>query len=108
VLAGFSQGAIIALFAGLRRAAPPRGILSFSGALPAPPSLAHELANRAPVLLVHGEADGIVSVARAREAEQVLRGLDVPVQLLALPGTGHVIDPAGIRAGGAFLRQVLT
>jgi phospholipase/carboxylesterase len=44
-LMGFSQGAMTVLFTGLRRAAAPRAILAFSGALVAPDSLAGELAN---------------------------------------------------------------
>ena len=56
---GFSQGAMTALFTGLRRATAPRAILAFSGALVAPETLSAELANRAPVLIVHGEADDV-------------------------------------------------
>ncbi len=55
-LMGFSQGAMTALFAGLRRAVPPRAILAVSGALIAPETLAGEIRHRVPVLLVHGEA----------------------------------------------------
>ena len=70
---GFSQGAMISLFTGLRRVAAPRAILGFSGALIAPETLAAELTNRAPVLLVHGEADEAVPVSRSRDAEATLR-----------------------------------
>lgn len=107
VLAGFSQGAMTALFAGPRRPAAPRGIIGFSGRIPGLARLPAEIRNRAPVLLVHGEADDVVPVARAWEAEPALRALDVPVELLSLPGVGHTIDQAGIRAGAAFLRRVL-
>ena len=65
-LMGFSQGAMTVLFTGLRRPTAPRAILAFSGALVAPESLTAELANRAPVLLVHGEADDVVPVHRSR------------------------------------------
>lgn len=107
VLAGFSQGAMMVLYTGLRRAVAPRGILGFSGAMPALPRLASELRNRAPVLLVHGEADIPVPVSRSREAERALRGLGVPVELMTQPGVGHLIDPAAMQAGAAFLRRVL-
>ena len=107
VLVGFSQGATTALFTGLRRQVPPRGILGFSGALPVLPRLAREIRNRAPVLLVHGEADTVVPIARARETELALRALDVPVDMIGLPGIGHAIDPIGMRAGADFLGRVL-
>ena len=59
-LAGFSQGAMMALFAGLRRPVPPRAILAYAGVLLAPTELASEITNRARVLLVHGEDDDVV------------------------------------------------
>src|SRR6201996_2188513 len=69
---GFSQGAMISLFTGLRRTHAPRSILAFSGALIAADTLAAEQVNHAPVLLVHGEADEVVPVARSHEAEAAL------------------------------------
>jgi phospholipase/carboxylesterase len=102
---GFSQGAMIALFFGLRRQAAPRAILAFSGALIAPDSLAAELANRARVLLVHGEADEVVPVARSREAETALRAALVPVEAHYVPGLGHGIDDTGISLGALALQR---
>lgn len=102
---GFSQGAMMALFAGLRRPVGPRAILAFSGALIAPESLAKELANRAPVLLVHGEADDVVLPARSREAEAALIAADVPVDAHYIPGLGHGIDDTGISHGALALQR---
>jgi phospholipase/carboxylesterase len=104
-LMGFSQGAMTVLFTGLRRPVAPRAILAFSGALIAPETLAVELRNKAPVLLVHGEADGQVPVLRSREAEAVLRAAGVPVESLYVPNLGHGIDDAGIAMGSAALRR---
>ena len=104
-LVGFSQGAMMALFTGLRRAAAPRAILAFSGALVAPESLAAELAHRPPVLLVHGEADEVVPVSRSREAEAALRAAAVPVESVYVPRLGHGIDQSGLSAGGLFLQR---
>ncbi len=104
-LMGFSQGAMTALFTGLRRAVAPRAILAFSGALLVPESLATELANRAPVLLVHGEADDVVPVQRAREAEEALRAAGVPVQTAYVPRLGHGIDDTGLAMGALALQR---
>ena len=104
-LMGFSQGAMTALFTGLRRPVAPRAILAYSGALLAPDALAAELANRAPVLLVHGEADDVVPVLRSRDAEHALRAARVPVEVHYTPGLGHGIDEAGINVGGLFLQR---
>jgi phospholipase/carboxylesterase len=104
-LIGFSQGAMVALFAGLRRRVPPRAILAYSGGLLAPESLGHEISGRPPVLLIHGEADDVVPAARSRAAEQALRAAGVPVEALYIPGLGHGIDDAGLAAGARFLRS---
>lgn len=104
-LAGFSQGAMLVLFAGLRRKAAPKAILAYSGALLGPESLAAELANRPPVLIVHGDVDDVIPVARSHEAEQVLRDARVPVESHYFPGLGHSIDEAGIGLGAQALRR---
>jgi phospholipase/carboxylesterase len=106
-LVGFSQGAMTAVFAGLRRHPAPRAILSYAGGLIAPSSLATEIRNKAPVLLVHGEADPIVDCGRSRAAAQTLRGLDLPVTCLYRPGLGHSIDEAGCDAGSRFIQRAL-
>ena len=59
-LVGFSQGTMMSLFVGLRRAQPAAGILGFSGRLLAPELLASELRSRPRILLVHGTEDPLV------------------------------------------------
>jgi phospholipase/carboxylesterase len=104
-LMGFSQGAMTALFTGLRRASAPRAILAFSGALIAPESLATELANHAPVLLVHGEAYDVVPAQRSRDAEAALRAANVPVEAVYVPRLGHGIDDTGLAMGALTLQR---
>ncbi len=104
-LMGFSQGAMTALFAGLRRATAPRVILAFSGALIAPDSLPAELTHRPPVLLVHGEADDVVPVERSHEAEAALRAANVPVEATYVPRLGHGIDDTGLAMGALTLQR---
>jgi phospholipase/carboxylesterase len=104
-LMGFSQGAMTVLFTGLRRPVAPRVIMAFSGAMIAPETLAAERRNSAPVLLVHGEADGQVPVQRSRDAEAVLRAEGVPVETLYVAGLGHGVDDSGIAIGATALRH---
>jgi phospholipase/carboxylesterase len=104
-LMGFSQGAMTALFTGLRRTAAPRAILAFSGALIAPETLAKDLANHAAVLLVHGEADDVVPAQRSRDAENALRAASVPVEAVYVPRLGHGIDDTGISMGALALQR---
>jgi phospholipase/carboxylesterase len=107
-LVGFSQGAMMVLFAGLRRAVPPRAILAYSGALLAPETLTTEMVHRVPVLLVHGEIDDVVPSERSRDAERSLRQAGVPVESVFVPGLAHGIDETGISIGALFLQRAFS
>lgn len=76
VLAGFSQGGAIALFAGLRQPARLAGILALSTYLPLPERLAAEAhpANAAvPILMAHGTHDPMVPLTLAEGSSALLR-----------------------------------
>ena len=105
-IAGFSQGAMMALFTGLRRPIPPRAILAYAGMLLGPEELPQEIANRAPVLLVHGEEDEVVPPEASNVAADVLLGLDVPVKLVMRRDLGHSIDAEGLAEGTRMLKDV--
>lgn len=100
-IAGFSQGAMMALYAGLRRPAPPRAIIAYSGALLDVPSPVPSI----PVLLVHGEEDNVVPVERSRQAEALLRAAGLEVEAMYRPGLMHGIDEPGLNAGSLFLQR---
>ena len=106
-LVGFSQGTMMSLFVGLRRAKPVAGILGFSGRLLAPELLASELRTRPRTLLVHGTDDPLVPYASLAAAQTALTEAGVPVETLTCPGIGHSIDENGLRRGGSFLKEVL-
>jgi len=108
VLVGFSQGTMMALFVGLRRARPLAGILGYSGRLIAADLLPGELRSRPPVLLVHGTDDPMVPFESMAQAEAALKLARVPVETLACVGIGHSIDPEGLERGGRFLAEVLS
>ena len=103
-LAGFSQGAMMAMHCGLRRNPAPRAVLAYSGALIDPDGIA----NQAPVLLVHGEVDEVVPIDCSRQATRRLRAAGVPVETLWCAGLGHGIDQAGLSLGATFLRRAFS
>jgi phospholipase/carboxylesterase len=106
-LIGFSQGTMMALYVGLRRARPLAGIVGYSGMLVGLESLAAEIRSRPPVLLVHGEADGIVPVSSIHAAAEALETNRVSVRAHVRPGLAHGIDEEGIRLGQEFLQETL-
>lgn len=105
-LVGFSQGAMMALHAGLRRPQPVAGIAAYSGLLAGPEHLGEAGPARPPVLLVHGEEDDVVPPYHRETAGRALAAAGYPVSSHAIAGLGHGIDPSGVQLGAAFLRKV--
>ena len=106
-LVGFSQGTMMALHVGPRRARTLAGIVGYSGMLADPEPLAAEVRTKPPVLLVHGDADPTVPVAALYQAKAALEPLGFEVATHVRPGLGHGIDEAGLRLGGEFLAHRL-
>jgi phospholipase/carboxylesterase len=111
-LVGFSQGTMMALHVGLRRAAAPAAIVGYSGMLVLRndtdiEGYAAEVRARPPVLLVHGDADELIPVQALMHAAQGLAALDVPVEWHVSKGIGHGIDVEGLRHGGEFVARRL-
>jgi len=109
-LVGFSQGTMMALHVGLRRATPPKAIVGYSGMLVVPEDVdpdrfAADIKSRPPVLLLHGDQDQLIPVQALLQAAQGLASLEIPVEWHISPGIGHGIDPEGLRHGGEFLAK---
>ena len=107
-LVGFSQGTMMSLHVGLRRASAPAAIVGYSGMLVVPEDIdpdkfAGEIRSRPPVLLVHGDQDQLIPVQALMHAAQGLATLEIPVEWHISPGVGHGIDQEGLRQGGEFL-----
>ncbi|MCI4661267.1 MAG: dienelactone hydrolase family protein [Neomegalonema sp.] len=106
-LVGFSQGTMMSLHIGLRRAMTLAGIVGFSGRLLVPETLESEIVTRPPVLLVHGDQDEMVPVSAMQETETALRAVDVPLHTHVSQGIGHGIAPDGLQLAAGFLHQML-
>ena len=109
-LVGFSQGTMMALHVGLRRATAPAAIVGYSGLLVLPPEVdaeafAAEIKSRPPVLLVHGDRDDLIPPQALFHATQALAALEVPCEWHLSQGVGHGIDQEGLRHGGEFLAR---
>jgi len=109
-LVGFSQGTMMALHVGLRRATAPAAIVGYSGLLVLPPdgnleAFAAEIKSRPPVLLIHGDRDDLIHPEALFQATQNLAALGVPVEWHLSAGIGHGIDAEGLRHGAEFLAR---
>lgn len=105
VLAGFSQGAIMALDAVVSGRWPVAGVVAFSGRLASP--LPYTPALQTPVLLVHGDADPVMPVAEAPRAAQALEQAGLSVKTLTLPGVGHALSADGVARAATFIHTCL-
>jgi phospholipase/carboxylesterase len=107
---GFSQGTMMALHVGLRRAVAPAAIVGYSGVfvLPddaEPATVTGEIKSRPPVLLIHGDQDDLIPAQALFQGAQALSALEVPVEWHLSQGVGHGIDQEGLRHGGEFLAR---
>jgi phospholipase/carboxylesterase len=112
-LVGFSQGTMLALHVGLRRAVAPLAIVGYSGLLVVPPdanadTFAAEIKSRPPILLIHGDQDDLIPPQALFHATNGLASLDVPVEFHISAGIGHGIDQEGLRHGGEFLARAMS
>jgi phospholipase/carboxylesterase len=102
-LVGFSQGTMMALHVGVRRATAMAGIVGFSGVLVAPERLAADVRSKPPILLVHGEVDDVIPVQAIHQARVALAGEGCAVEWHVRPGLPHGIDQEGLEIAGRFL-----
>ncbi|AWB66470.1 carboxylesterase [Saccharobesus litoralis] len=109
VLAGFSQGGVMAYHIGTRLPFKIAGILSLSTYLAVPEKLADEVvaANKqTPILAMHGTGDDVVPLKAGKMAADTLKdlGFNVTWREFAMQ---HNVCPAQIAEIGSWLQKVL-
>ena len=107
-LVGFSQGTMMSLYAGPRRAKKIGGILGYSGSLIGEAGLSDPKIHRMPVHLVHGDADMVVPVQAWQHAKSVLTQNGFDVTGHTTQNLGHGIDDDGIESGADFLSRIFS
>jgi phospholipase/carboxylesterase len=106
-LVGFSQGTMMALHVGVRRARACAAIVGFSGALVAPGKLAAEAKAVPPILLVHGDRDDVVPLSATFDAADALAEAGYGAQWHISPNIPHSIGPDGIDIASSFIHAGL-
>lgn len=109
ILAGFSQGAMMALHVGTSLPAGQRllGIIAFSGAFVPPEGLGGAGLAQPPVCLVHGDRDDVVDPGLSAEADKALRAAGFDVDYHVSRGVGHGIAPDGLAFATAFIEKLI-
>jgi phospholipase/carboxylesterase len=108
VLAGFSQGAMLATDVALHAEDDYAGVVALSGGLAASEIWDPRMRARArtPFFLSHGRADPLLPFYMGERLRDRLAAAGVPVELVAFDG-GHEIPPDVVDRLGAFLHRVL-
>jgi len=110
VLAGFSQGGVMALQNGLRHPERLAGIMALSCYVPLARTLAAETtaANRdVPIFMAHGIYDDLIPVARARRSRDLLLGLGYGVEWREYP-MPHSVSGEEVGDISRWLQEALT
>ncbi len=109
VLAGFSQGAAIALHVGLAQGEALAGIMALSGYLLLPYKLETHLCRKAlatPLFMAHGINDPVVPFGLGEAAHDRLQKLGMAVEWHSYP-MQHQVCPKEVAAIGAWLNKIL-
>ena len=73
--------------------------------------LAHAADARGPILLIHGDGDGMINIAQSTAMDNAVRNAGLDSQLLVLPGANHedpaFHKPAVLAATAGFFRATL-
>jgi phospholipase/carboxylesterase len=110
VLAGFSQGGAIALYAGIRYPERLAGIMALSTYLIGPDTLAAEASPAnvsVPIFMAHGTADPVVRFAWGEASKRLLEAQRYPIEWHSYP-MEHSVCIEEVRAIGAWLARVLS
>jgi carboxymethylenebutenolidase len=103
-LLGVSLGSYLALGAAADHSEI-RCLITFCGGLPE--NLRQGPSAFPPVLILHGEDDQTVPVAKAYELDRVLTAKQVPHELVIYPGEGHLFQPAAQQDAAVRCRDFL-
>ncbi len=103
ILAGFSQGAIMALDVLVSGRFPLAGVVAFSGRLASPAPFTPNQGTRA--LLVHGKNDSVIPWTESETAARRLTDIGLAVETYFEDGAVHTITAEGAGKAARFMAQ---
>ena len=104
-LGGFSQGAALALIAGLSQIPPVAGIIALSGYVPRHPRFEElsDVAKQPPIFMAHGTLDSVITIAQARAGLETLNQAGATVEFFDYPMM-HEICPDEVTDIAEFIK----
>src|SRR3989338_5503192 len=104
-LAGFSQGAMMAMYQGLTMPTKPAGIISFSGKLILHEFIGEKTIIKPEICLMHGKQDSVLPFSNFIEAEKILKTQNIPFESHAFENLDHTIDIHGVKTSMKFIEK---
>lgn len=104
-VAGFSQGAMMAMYTMPRRKNPCAAVIGYSGMLLDAAGLKEKSIVKMPVLAIHGDADQVVPPESLAVVQSGFDAAGFNVETVMRPGLGHGIDQFGIIRGVEFIKE---
>ena len=108
ILAGFSQGAMMALHVGLSLPVEETlmGVIGISGAFLPPENFGDASLGKPPVCLVHGDMDDVVEPFHSADANSLLESAIPVLRYHVSRGVGHGVAPDGIAFIAKFIEEI--
>jgi phospholipase/carboxylesterase len=104
-VAGFSQGAMMAMYTMPRRKKPCAAVIGFSGMILDAQGLKAPEIVKMPVLAIHGDADEIVPPDNLARVERGFSEAGFEIETIMRPGLGHGIDQFGMMRSLQFIQE---
>lgn len=104
-LCGFSQGAMVALYASLMREQKIGGCVCFGGILAAHSYLEKHCRNTPDILLLHGNIDNLVRPEALPFTKKHLEQIGCKVKTSVLKDTSHCITEEGVKKACEFINR---
>lgn len=107
ILAGFSQGAMMALHIGIDIDSKIAGIISFSGTLLRKKTVANDVKNKQKICFIHGELDEVLPCAYSKIAHSEMQKCDWNSTFFEIKNMDHSINQECINIANSFLNELI-
>ena len=108
VLAGFSQGAMLAVHIALLRKRKCASVISYSGAIICPNYLKYKMNVKPDICIIHGTDDQVVPFSFFDGAVEFLSNNNVPMESHAISGLDHSVNNVCIELSAKFITDRLS
>ncbi len=107
ILAGFSQGSMMAIYQGLILPKKIAGVISFSGKVVEPFLAGDEIISKPNICLIHGTHDSVLPFENFNEAQKIFHNHQIPFEAHKIANMDHTIDNRAVEIAQNFLKKIL-